>query len=238
MENEKMTKKPEILKLVAVALLSTGLLAGCATENTEEVAPTADKSDTMKAGANAAAKNAIYSAKIKNSRAKRAGYEWRDTGKMIKAAEKAAANGDNDKAVKLANAARDQANNAIAQAESENVRFEKVHGTSTLADSGMMSESAPATSTSAASDYTVVGGDNLWNISGKDSVYGNPYQWPLIYKANANKIQDADLIYAGQVFSIPSASSSDVSAAVNHAKTRGAWSIGGAESSYQDYLAK
>ncbi|MBC8211087.1 MAG: LysM peptidoglycan-binding domain-containing protein [Gammaproteobacteria bacterium] len=90
----------------------------------------------------------------------------------------------------------------------------------------------------AGSEYTVVSGDNLWNISAKDSTYGNPYQWPLIYKANSNQIKDADLIYAGQVFSIPSASSSEVDAAIQHAKTRGAWSIGEVEATDKDFLAR
>lgn len=232
-----MTKKPEFLKLVSVAVMATGLLAGCATDGSSEgdtTASTTTESAPEKAGANAAAKNAIYSAKIKNARANRAGYAWRDTAKMIAAAEKAAAKGDNDKAVELARAAQAQAENAIAQAESEAARFEKNHGVSTLGDSSsMMSDSSDSSS-----DYTVVTGDNLWNISGKQSVYGNPYQWPLIYKANSDKIKDADLIYAGQVFSIPSATSSEVSAAVQHAKTRGAWTIGETESSDQDYLSK
>jgi len=231
-----MTKKPEILKLVSVAVMATGLLAGCATDGSSEGDTTASTTESApeKAGANAAAKNAIYSAKIKNARANRAGYAWRDTAKMIAAAEKAAAKGDNDKAVELARAAQAQAENAIAQAESEAARFEKNHGVSTLGDSSsMMSDSSGS-----GSDYTVVTGDNLWNISAKDSVYGNPYQWPIIYKANSDKIKDADLIYSGQVFNIPLVTSSEFSAAVQHAKTRGAWSIGETESSDQDYLSK
>ncbi len=46
--------------------------------------------------------------------------------------------------------------------------------------------------------YSVVKGDSLWRIAGKSDVYGNPYQWPLIYKANADKIKHADLIYPKQ----------------------------------------
>jgi nucleoid-associated protein YgaU len=217
-----MTKKPEFLKLVSVAIMASGLLVGCATDGTSETTTEV----VQEAGASAAAKNAIYAAKIKNAHAKRLGYEWRDTSKLIEAAEKAAAKGDNDKAIELANKARDQAIAAIAQAEAEAARYAKDKGASDM-DSKMTSE-----------DYTVVSGDNLWNISAKGSVYGNPYQWPLIYKANSNKIKDADLIYSGQVFSIPSATSAEVSAAVQHAKTRGAWTIGESEASDQDYLAK
>ena len=89
------------------------------------------------------------------------------------------------------------------------------------------------------SSYQVVSGDNLWDISGKSSVYGNPYQWPLIYKANSNQIKDADLIFPGQNLTIDNnPSSSDVSAAVQHAKTRGSWSIGATEASDTAYLGQ
>lgn len=87
--------------------------------------------------------------------------------------------------------------------------------------------------------YTVVRGDNLWNIAGKREVYGNPYQWPLIYKNNRDKIQDADLIYPGQEFNInrnPSRAEAD--AAVQHARTRGAWSLGTVEDTDRDYLSR
>lgn len=87
--------------------------------------------------------------------------------------------------------------------------------------------------------YEVVRGDNLWDISGKSSVYGNPYQWPLIYKNNSGKIQDADLIYPGQQLDIKKhPTQSDVDAAVEHARNRGAWSVGAVEQSDQDYLSR
>ena len=85
--------------------------------------------------------------------------------------------------------------------------------------------------------YTVVRGDNLWAIASYRVIYGNPYQWPLIYKANADQIKDADLIYPGQVFSIPrDMSASDIEVAIQHARTRGAWSLGVVEESDQAYL--
>jgi len=87
------------------------------------------------------------------------------------------------------------------------------------------------------SNYQVERGDSLWGISGKAEIYANPYQWPLIYKNNSGKIEDADLIYPGQVFAIDNnPSSSEVSAAVQHAKTRGRWSIGVVEQSDKAYL--
>ena len=85
--------------------------------------------------------------------------------------------------------------------------------------------------------YTVVRGDSLWDIASYRVIYGNPYQWPLIYKANSDQIKDADLIYPGQVFTIPrDMSASDIEAAISHARTRGAWSLGVVEESDQAYL--
>ncbi len=88
-------------------------------------------------------------------------------------------------------------------------------------------------------NYEVVRGDNLWDISGKPTVYSDPYQWPLIYKANSDQIKDADLIYPGQVLAIDTApAAADVDAAIQHAKTRGSWSLGVVEESDKAYLAQ
>ena len=217
-------KKTEFLKLAVVAALSTGLVAGCASDSADEPAPSTDTQ--AQAGPSAEAKNAIYSAKIKLARAEKLGYAWSYTGNMIKEAEKAAAAGDNEKAIQLANKASEEADDAIAQYHSESKRYDENQG------------AVEAGSDTADEEYTVVSGDNLWNISGKESIYGNPYQWPLIFKANSTQIKDADLIYSGQVFTIPSATSSEINAAVQHAKTRGAWSIGEIEVSDTDYLAQ
>ena len=58
---------------------------------------------------------AITAAETANSRAKKVNNEWRDTGKIIKSAKKAEKEGDFDKAVKLANKAKRQAENAYQQ---------------------------------------------------------------------------------------------------------------------------
>jgi len=101
------------------------------------------------------------------------------------------------------------------------------------------SSPAPVAQESASMNYEVSRGDNLWDISGKPSVYADPYQWPLIYKANSDQIKDADLIYPGQVLTVDTApSSSDVSAAIQHARTRGSWSVGVVEESDQAYLGR
>lgn len=109
--------------------------------------------------------------------------------------------------------------------------------TQTSSDSGGLM--GPDTAGDTMSEYTVVRGDNLWDISGKSEIYGNPYQWPLLYKQNSNQIDDADLIHPGQVLDVDNAPSSfEVNAAVRHARTRGSWSLGAAESSDKDYLAR
>jgi nucleoid-associated protein YgaU len=51
--------------------------------------------------------------------------------------------------------------------------------------------------------YKVVKGDCLWNIAKKKEHYGNGFAWPVIYKANREKIKNPDLIYPAQEFSIP-----------------------------------
>jgi nucleoid-associated protein YgaU len=47
----------------------------------------------------------------------------------------------------------------------------------------------------------VVRGDNLWNIA--RAQYGTGFQHTLIYGANKDQIRNPDLIYPGQVFSLP-----------------------------------
>jgi len=86
--------------------------------------------------------------------------------------------------------------------------------------------------------YKVMSGDSLWLISSLPAIYSNPYQWPLIYKTNKDTIRDPDLIQVGQVLNIDrEASEAEIDAAVNHAKSRGAWSLGEKESFDQAYLS-
>jgi LysM domain len=48
--------------------------------------------------------------------------------------------------------------------------------------------------------YTVKKHDTLWAIASKSSLYGDPFEWPALYKQNRDKITDPDLIYPAQVF--------------------------------------
>ena len=47
-------------------------------------------------------------------------------------------------------------------------------------------------------NYVVKPGDSLWKISARKSGLGDPFRWPLIFKANRDQIQDPDFIDAKQ----------------------------------------
>lgn len=87
--------------------------------------------------------------------------------------------------------------------------------------------------------YTVVAGDCLWCISAKSQIYGDPYKWPLIYRTNVAQIGDADLIYPGQELEIDrNATPELVANATEHARTRGAWTLGVPETSDIEFIAE
>ncbi len=211
------------LTTLGIIVLSMGMVVGCAQQQQKpEAEPTAAK----QAGPDAqAAERAIADAKDAIAKAKQNHWIWRDTEKFLKEAEKDYKAGKYDDAIKKANKAKDQANLAVEQYQKEQqmdrgLRFQK-------------------SSSSNSGSYKVVRGDSLWKISGKPEIYSDPYQWPLIYKTNADKIKDADLIFPGQQFAIDtSPSSADVDAAIRHAKTRGAWTIGQMEDSDRAYLGR
>lgn len=89
------------MKKIAIMAMTAALtLAACAT------GPSMSEQD---------ANNAISAAKSELNKAKNVNYAWRDTGKMIKAAEKAAKEGEYEKAVDLANEAEKQSELAQQQ---------------------------------------------------------------------------------------------------------------------------
>ena len=202
-------------KQVGILALALGVVAGCAQQTTTEEPQACEVS--------AEVQNAIDAAKAALREAEAAGCAWSETQALIEQAEAAAQDCDNEQAIKLANQAKRQAENALRQCQTEEPP-----------EPEPMVEPEPTMGS-----YTVENGDSLWAISGLDYVYADPYQWPLIYKANASIIQDADLIYPGQVLEFTkSPYSTDVEAAIQHAKTRGAWSIGVVEESDKAYLAQ
>jgi nucleoid-associated protein YgaU len=74
--------------------------------------------------------------------------------------------------------------------------FNKVHVDMQKALDNWIEESKEIT-------YTVVRGDHLWGIARKKEHYGNPFAWPVIYRANRDQIKNPDLIFPKQVFKIP-----------------------------------
>jgi hypothetical protein len=42
--------------------------------------------------------------------------------------------------------------------------------------------------------YVVEEGDTLWGIASKERIYGDPYMWPLLYKYNAARLDDPNVI--------------------------------------------
>lgn len=58
-----------------------------------------------------------------------------------------------------------------------------------------------ASTAPAAKTYTVKSGDTLWAIAAK--YYGNGADYKKIFEANTDKISNPNLIYPGQVFSLP-----------------------------------
>ena len=87
------------------------------------------------------------------------------------------------------------------------------------------------------SAYVVQAGDHLWGISSQPKVYGDPYQWPLLFKRNRADITDADLIYPGQMIQIErDMSDAQIQEAIDHARSRGAWVLGVVEGSDLRYL--
>jgi nucleoid-associated protein YgaU len=217
-------KPTELLKVAAIAVMTSGLIAGCQQSATEDM-PAEPMAQDECQGATPEVRNAIYAAKLKNARARNLGAEWEENAKLIEEAEKAAADCDNVRAKMLANKAEAAAAAAIAALQA--------------APAEPMAEApAPMEESPYIGGYLVVSGDNLWNIAGQDTIYSDPFMWPLIYKANSGQIKDADLIYPGQYFYIPKARGPERAAAIAHAKNRGAWTLGETEASDLDYLSQ
>ena len=220
-------KPTEFLKVAALAVVTSGMIAGCQQSSTEEMSTPA-LVEVECNGGTPEVRNAIYAAKLKNARARNLGAEWEENAKLIAEAEQAAADCENVRAKMLADKAEAAAAAAIKAMQMKKDETVMVEETTTV-----VVEESPYIG-----GYLVVSGDNLWNIAGQDTTYANPFMWPLIYKANSGQIKDADLIYPGQYFYIPKAKGAERAAAIAHAKNRGAWSLGETEASDLDYLSQ
>ncbi len=221
-------KPTELLKVAAIAVLTSGMIVGCQQTDSGEMTTTEVEEECQ--GATPEVRNAIYAAKLKNARARNLGAEWEENARIIEEAEQAAADCQNVRAKILANKAEDAAAEAIAALQGGETMAVETEDTTTTE---MAQDDSPYIG-----GYLVVSGDSLWTISGQDTIYGDPYMWPLIYKANSGQIKDADLIYPGQYFYIPKAKGAERGAAIQHARNRGAWTLGETEAADLDYLAQ
>ena len=228
------------LKQSAVLMLAVGLLAGCATKPAPAPAAPASKQPA------AATTQAISDAQAVVASAQAPCTDTGNAADLIAQAQAASQAGDDAKAQQLATQAKQAATDALnacycAKAKDLQAQAQGYKGltadqqarlTQAQQDdangnckgaydilSALVSELQAAQMT-----YNVVKGDSLWRIAGKSAVYGNPYQWPLIYKANTDKIKHADLIYPKQDLTVmKNPTQADSDAAVNYAKHRGAW---------------
>ena len=67
--------------------------------------------------------------------------------------------------------------------------------------------------------YVVRKGDTLWSIAAKNSLLGDPFRWPLIFKANRDQIQDPDTIEVAQALDLRAPTDDDAdNAAIKMAK--------------------
>jgi len=101
-------------KFIPFAVAAGLALGGCAGTGGSNMSSSSSAMHTEKD-----ASAAIMAAEQELKKARAARNEWRDTGKMIKAAQKAEKEGKYDEAVNLADKATRQSQNALAQVEAQ-----------------------------------------------------------------------------------------------------------------------
>ena len=159
-------KPTELLKVTAIAVMTSGLIAGCQQSSTEEMPESAAAAMEEECqGATPEARNAIYAAKLKNARARNLGADWEENAKIIEEAEQAAADCENVRAKILANKAEDAAAESIEAMQMKDDSSMADSGSDSMSDSGSSSsapcfggpmQKAPITSR-AVSAYSIAG---------------------------------------------------------------------------------
>jgi nucleoid-associated protein YgaU len=236
---------------MAVAVLAAAALAGCASKPKPPSNPQPSSSTTQ----------AIKNAQMAINNTQRPCTDTGNANQLLQQARDAANSGNDAKAQDLAGQARQAVKQAVNQCYLQLAReqLSKAQTYSNLTDdqSRRLSNGKQAINNeegrraydilsqlvselkSANMSYDVKRGDTLWGIASQGDVYNNPWEWPLIYKANANEINDPDLIFPDQTFSIPTYPKKDeANLAEHHAKNRGSWKVGRSEQSDRNYLQK
>jgi hypothetical protein len=100
-------------------------------------------------------------------------------------------------------------------------KSQKVNGVSDE-QSQVMQEGQEAQQEELPTTYVVEEGDTLWGIAEKADIYGNKYQWPLIYDANRDILDSYETLDEGQKLIIPrNVSAVEIEAAANRARELG-----------------
>ncbi len=217
------------------------------------------------------ASNAIMAAEEAVSNAKQRGNLWPETSSMLDKANEAMNIKEYKDARDLADKAREQAEEALAQS----YRFEALSiieilradymdrmsleqkGSLSWADaalnagqekdaydtvSGIMDDLKAQMAAEAESEmtsYTVNANDTLWDIAAKPEVFGDVDMWPLLWKANKEKIKRPDDIAVGMTLVIDRGVTKEaVDAAIEYSKLRGAESLGPVDAFDQQYLSE
>ncbi|HKJ71319.1 MAG TPA: LysM peptidoglycan-binding domain-containing protein [Gammaproteobacteria bacterium] len=247
-----MIRANRILYVGGLVLGASLVLGGCASQPTEE-APAQAMSQQEKA------KQAVADAEaaVEKTRSETGDWGlWKSTLGILGNAQNSLDKGDYDAAIDAAKEAQFEAEMGLkqyreeqdqyklaAQAAMKSGDYPESEWIGTSGGGGMSGSKQVANGSLMVGPngdkgtYTVGSGDTLWDISAADAIYGDPFAWPLIYKNNSSKIDDPDLIYPDQKFTIMwNVADEDYNDAVHHAKTRGSWRLGEAESSDLEYL--
>jgi len=240
--------KHAVLK-VGIAIAFAGAVAGCAHK----------KAPPPPAQPSAATEQAISNAEQCISQAQQLGVSVDQAQQLLDQAKQAAQVPNDDKAQSLASQVCQQTDSAINQYYLDKARQldsqARQYTNLTSAEQSQLQQGETAIANnqgknaydilsalvsqlqSAKTTYTVVRGDNLWDIAKKPSIYGNPYEWPLIYLHNSDKIGNPDLIYPDQQLEIYlNPMQDEAQSAEQHAKTRGPWQNGQALSKDKAWL--
>lgn len=252
-----MTRAKRFLQIGWLVLGASLVLGGCATQPTEEAPAEGLAAQAQQAVADA-------EAAVQKTREESGDWGlWKSTLGILDNARASLEQEDYEAAIEAAEEAQFQAEMGLEQYREEQEEWKKAVSASrkegdfpeeewiagpaeeamAAPEAGVTRSVANGTLTIApdgeTGTYRVGKGDSLWGIASADPIYGDPFAWPLIYKANSDDIYDPDLIYPDQEFAIEwNVSAEEYDAAVNHARTRGAWSLGEPEASDLEYLER